>query len=211
LRDAFAAWGAPRQLRVDNGYPWGSCGEFPPDLALWAIGLGVALHWNAPRCPQENGVVERSHGTAERWGEPWACGSPRELQGRLDRLDRLQREDYPYRGGPGRTAFFPGLGHSGRPYDPAREGELWRWPRVAEHLAGLAARRRVDSRGQVSVYGWNHYVGAIHRGEDVYVMYDPGRGEWVFADDHGRQVRSMPAACLTPRRVMDLEVTNRRT
>jgi hypothetical protein len=72
--------------------------------------------WNTPRRPQENGVIERSQGTADRWCEPWTCGSPEELQGRLERMDRLYREVYPYRGGRSRAATDPGLSHSGRAY-----------------------------------------------------------------------------------------------
>src|SRR5438270_9705539 len=97
LRRAFARWGQPRQLRVDNGVPWGSWGDFPTDLSLWLIGLGVAVHWNNPRSPQENGVVERSQGTSNRWCEPWRSESLEDLQERLDRIDGLYRETYLYR------------------------------------------------------------------------------------------------------------------
>jgi putative transposase len=210
LRRAFARWGLPRRLRVDNGVPWGSWGDFPTDLSLWLIGLGVAMHWNNPGSPQENGVVERSQGTSNRWCEPWKCDSADELQERLDRMDRLYRDVYPYRDRLSRTAFFPGLAHSGRPYDPTQEPALWAWPRVAEHLAGYIVTRRVDSKGQVSLYNRGHYVGQIHRGKEVYVMYDPNRREWVIADRDGNQLRSLAAEMLSPQRVMDLEVTHRR-
>jgi hypothetical protein len=210
LRQAFARWGLPGRLRVDNGVPWGSWGDFPTDLSLWVLGLGVSMHWNNPRSPQENGVVERSQGTSHRWCEPWTCDSPEELQGRLERADRLYRETYPYRDRLSRMAYFTGLAHSGRPYDPAREPELWQWSRVAEHLATYAVRRCVDSKGQVSLYNRGHYIGQIHRGKEVYVMHDPNRNEWVFADHDGRQLRCMPAEELSPQRIMDLEVTHRR-
>ena len=124
LRLAFARWGLPRRLRVDNGAPWGSTGDFPTELALWVIGLGVEMHWNAPRSPQENGVVERSQGTSNRWGEPWTCDTPTELQWRPDRMDRLHRESYPYQQRLSRMAFFPGLAHSGRPYEPASSAQV---------------------------------------------------------------------------------------
>jgi hypothetical protein len=51
LRSAFARWGLPVLMRVDNGAPWGSWGDWPTDLSLWLIGLGVGLHWNNPRSP----------------------------------------------------------------------------------------------------------------------------------------------------------------
>jgi len=92
LRLALFRWGLPVRFRVDNGNPWGSWGDFPTALALWVIGLGVGMHWNHPRRPQENGVVERSQGTSNRWCEPWTCATPQELQARLDQIDRLYRE-----------------------------------------------------------------------------------------------------------------------
>jgi hypothetical protein len=201
----------PGRLRVDNGVPWGSWGDFPTDLSLWMIGLGIGVHWNNPRSPQENGVVERSQGTSNRWCECWTCDSAEELQGRLDRMDRLYREVYPYRDRLSRTAYFPSLAHSGRSYDAAREPEMWEWPRVAEHLATYVVSRRVDSKGQVSLYGRGHYVGQLPRGKDVYVMYDPNRNEWVFADSNGQQLRSLAADWLNAQGVMDLKVTHRRT
>ena len=133
-----------------------------------------------------------------------------ELQARLDRMDRMYREVYPYRKRLSRSAVFPGLAHSGRPYDPAQEAALWEWSRVADSLATYVVVRQVDSKGLVSLYNRGRYVGKIHRGKDVYVMYDPNRNEWLFADQEGRQLRSQPAEELSPQRVMDLDVTHRR-
>ena len=60
-----------------------------------------------PRRPQANGVVERSQGTAKRWGEPWTCDSPGELQRRLHEMDRIQRQEYPSIAGRSRGQAFP--------------------------------------------------------------------------------------------------------
>ncbi len=103
---------------MDNGVPWGSWGDLPTDLALWLIGLEVGLDWNPPARPQDNGVVERSQGTAKRWGEPQTCDSPEELQRRLEELDGIQRQEYPSVGGRSRLEAYPGLAHSGRAYTP---------------------------------------------------------------------------------------------
>ena len=209
LRRAFARWGLPGCLRVDNGPPWGSTGDFPTALSLWVIGLGVEMHWNSPRSPQENGVVERSQGTSARWCEPHTCDSPAELQARLDEMDRLHREGYPYRERLGRAAYFPGLEHSGRPYTREAEEAQWDWARVAEHLAGYVVVRRVDRSGLVSLYNRGHYVGQVHQGQEVYVMYDPQLNEWFFTDRDGRQLRRQPAAQLSRERVLRLEVADR--
>src|SRR5947209_9387768 len=112
LRRAFARWGRPERFRVDNGVPWGSAGDLPTDLALWLIGLGIGVDWNPPRRPQDNGVVERSQGTAKRWAEPRACATAEELQRRLEEMDEIQRREYPSVRGRSRLEAFPGLAHS---------------------------------------------------------------------------------------------------
>jgi hypothetical protein len=210
LRLAWVRWGLPGRFRVDNGWPWGSRGDFPTELSLWLIGLGIGMHWNNPRRPQENGVVERSQGTSARWCEPWTCRTPAELQARLERMDRLHREAYPYQRRLSRLQFFPGLVHSGRTYDPAAEAAQFEWSRVAEYLATIVSGRQVDSSGRVSLYNKNHYVGRLHQGKAVYVLYDPEFNEWVFADREGRQLSRRSAEQLSPERVINLNITNRR-
>jgi hypothetical protein len=78
LRQAFERWGLPGGLCVDNGKPWGSWSDLPTALALWLLGLGIALHWNPPRRPWKNGVVEHSQETAPgsckgSWTKPTGC------------------------------------------------------------------------------------------------------------------------------------------
>lgn len=209
LRRAFARWGLPGRFRVDNGTPWGSKGDWPTELALWLIGLGVGMAWNTPSRPQENGVVERSQGTAGRWCEPWTCESAGELESRLERMDRLHREVYPYRDRQSRAAFHPGLAHSGQPYTPESEARLWDWGRIAAHLSGYVAVRRVNRHGMVSIYNRGHYVGKLHQGREVYVTFDPESNEWVFSDASGRELRHKRADEISPERVMALDVADR--
>jgi hypothetical protein len=125
LRQAFAAWGLPARIRVDNGVPGGSDDELPTELACWLIGLGVEVVFNPPRRPQANGVVERSQGVAKQWAKPHTCATAEDLQARLDEMDRRQRELYPVT--PGRLSrgqAFPGLTHSGRAYVPGHENDI---------------------------------------------------------------------------------------
>lgn len=210
LRRAFSGWGLPGQFRVDNGVPWGSKGDWPTELALWLIGLGIEMIWNTPSRPQENGVIERSQGTADRWCEPGTCGSPGELEARLERMDRLHREVYPYQGRRSRLEVYPGLSHSGRPYVPESEAQLWDWNRITAHLAGYVVARRVNRNGMVSIYNRGYYVGRIHQGKEIYVTFDPDANEWVFSDPMGRELRHKPAQEISPERVMALDVTDRR-
>jgi transposase InsO family protein len=210
LRRAFRRWGRPERFRVDNGVPWGSWGDLPTDLALWLIGLGMGVDWNPPRRPQDNGVVERSQGTAKRWAEPQACATAGELQRRLEEMDGIQRQEYPSVRGRSRLEAFPQLAHSGRAYTPAWERGHWSLAAVVVHLAGYAVQRRVDKSGMVSLYNRNHYVGVIHRGTTVYVMFDPELREWVFADEKGQQLRRQPATEISRETIIGLKVTHRR-
>jgi hypothetical protein len=209
LRRAFSCWGRPERLRVDNGAPWGTQGDLPTDLELWLLGLGVGVAANPPRRPQDNGVVERSQGTGKRWCEPWTCDDPEELQARLDEMDEIQRREYPSAGGRSRSEAFPGLSHSGREYTRGWEEAHWRLERVREGLAGYAVRRRVDSCGKVSLYNRRYYVGTIHKFKTTYVMFDPETGEWVVADEEGRQLSRQPAVPINREDIMNLRVSYR--
>jgi hypothetical protein len=190
LRGAFARWGTPRALRLDNGIPWGGWNDLPTALALWLAGLGLSLTFNPPCRPQHNGVVEKSQDTAQRWAEPGACRSAEELQGRLDEEDLVQRQKYPIEDNKSRMEIFPGLAHSGRSYTQAREAQQWSLALAEEYLSGWLARRRVSSQGRLSLYGWPVYVGAAHKGAVVLVSYDPCQHAWLVQDDQGRQLRS---------------------
>jgi len=211
LREAMARWGRPERFRVDNGYPWGSWSDLPPDLALWLIGLGIQVICIPPRQPAKNGVVERSQRTAKSWAEPGQCATAEELRARLATMDVIQREEYPSLQGRSRWETFPELKHSGRPYSRTWERGHWSLELVLAELAGYAVPRKVDCSGKVSVYGRNYYVSKLHEGKVVYVLLDPERREWVFTDVAGRQLRSQPAADLTRERIMSLTVCQRRT
>jgi hypothetical protein len=210
LRDAFGCWGLPGLLRVDNGYPWGSKGDLPTDLALWLLGLGVELWWNPPARPQDNGVVERSQGTGKRWGEPHTAADAAALQVRLDGLDALQRGEYPYRQQQSRLEYYPGLWHSGRVYAAAAAAAAWDWGRVAAHLGEYCVPRRVDSKGQISVYNRNHYVGKGRGGTQVWLAFDGETAQWVVSDAHGQILKEFAATELSTPSILALAVTLRR-
>ena len=196
-------------LRVDNGVPWGSWSDLPPQLALWVIGLGVKMHWNTPYRPQQNGVIERTHGVALSWGEPARCHSVNEFQTRIDHEDNVQREVYPALDGLPRIQAYPELRHSGRRYSLKWEERHWDWDRVRAHLSEYVVERRVDCSGKIGHYGGQLYVGHMHRGTQVCVQFDPDREEWIISDRDGRQLRSLPAA-LTAHSVRTLTLQPRK-
>jgi hypothetical protein len=94
LRAAFARYGLPGAVRVDNSIPWGIPGGLPSGLGLWLAGLAVTMHWNDPRSPKQNAVVERTQGVSQRWAAPERCADVDELRWRLQREDHVQREEY---------------------------------------------------------------------------------------------------------------------
>lgn len=206
FRDAFSRWGLPERLRADNGYPWGSSSDFPPELALWVIGLGVKMIWIQPACPQQNGVVERAQGTGKNWAEPGTCRNAAELQRRCDEMDRRQRECYPYRDGSSRWEVYPELRHTGRPYSRRWERENWDLSKVLAVVSQQVVKRQVDASGSLSLYHRTRYVGKPHIGDTVYVSLDPTGPTWVFADENGTQLRTHAADELTPERIQNLSV-----
>jgi hypothetical protein len=157
LQRVFAEYGLPGVLRVDNGAPWGSWSDLPTALALWLIGLGIDMHWNTPRRPQENGVIERSQGLAGAWAEPQQCQTVKQFQLRLRREDRLQREVYPSVRNQSRLTAYPTLHHSGRHYSPRWEQQHWNWPRVLAHLSTYCVPRRVDQSGKIGLFTKNSF------------------------------------------------------
>jgi hypothetical protein len=199
----------PERFRVDNGSPWGSSGDLPPELALWILGLGIDMHWNHAARPQENGVVERSQGTAKRWAEPAACASVAALQKAMDRMDHIQRECYPADGHLSRIQVWPGLSHSGRVYTRKWEQQHWDFTRVLNHLADYAITRHVTKNGRISIYNQTRYVGCLHQGKSVYVMLDPQEVQWIITDAEGHQLARIPAREITPSNVNHFTVAKR--
>jgi hypothetical protein len=206
LRKAFTRWGRPQMMRVDNGAPWGSTGGLPTALALWLLGLNVPLIWNRPHQPRDNAVVERTQGVSERWVEAHTCADVRELQRRLDRMDRIHRDRYPSREGQSRTEAYPRLAHSGRLYNGKWEFHHWSLQRVLQGLAEYAVPRQVDRSGKVWLYDQSHGVGKARAGQQLYVTLDPEARAWVFQDRDGREVQRQPARQLTKERICHLNV-----
>lgn len=210
VRNAFSDWGIPDRMRFDNGYPFGSTGDFPPEMALWLIGLGIEMIWIHPGCPQQNGVVERAQGTGKNWSEPKKCRTSKQLQKCCDKMDYLQRERYPYRDGASRGAVYPELAHSGHKYNRRTERQNWDLSRVLAAVSQTVCTRKVDSSGSVSVYNRTRYIGKSHTGKKIYVSLDATGPTWVFSDANGNDLRTHQADELTEKRIRSLTVGYRK-
>lgn len=209
MRTQFSQWGLPGAVRVDNGPPWGSSGDLPPDLALWLTGLGVQVHWNRPRHSQGNAKVERAHGVTNRWSEAAQCADAVQLQARLRWAEQVQREHYPAVAGRSRRQAYPSLTHSGRAYAPEQEAALWQVERVYALLAQGQWIRRVDKVGMISLYQRHVKVGRPYHGQTVYVRFDPATVAWRIAAPHGQQVACCPAPYLAADPIRQLQVQGR--
>lgn len=67
LYAAFAEFGLPTVIRSDNGSPFASNGLARLSrLAIWCLTYGVRPEYTTPGHPQENGRLERFHGTLNR-------------------------------------------------------------------------------------------------------------------------------------------------
>ena len=200
----------PARIQVDNGHPWGLNKGLPPDLALWLIGLGVGLNWIPPGQPQKNGTIERGNGLMQQWAEPATCRTRAELEARLEREGRIQREHYPSVAGTSRMEAYPGLKHSGRPYDPAREDAMWDLSRVDQFLSGLLHHRRANARGAIWLYGRDRSLGRVHRGKEVCVRFETDSREWKVSDHQGQELKRLVAEELSRERILALKVGHRR-
>jgi hypothetical protein len=211
LRDTFTEFGRPALLRVDNGTPWGASGGLPTAMEMWLAGGGVPTHHNDPRCPQQNGVIERSHGSNKRWCEPWLCDSVEQLQESSEVAARRQRESYPYQAGKSRWEVFPELQHSGRPYSMDWEENNWKLDLAEAVLAEALEVRQVDRTGCVSLYSRNVYVGRSWSGSAVWVRYDPQGRRWMFSDKEGRLLNHQNAPEITRERILYLTASDGRS
>jgi hypothetical protein len=209
LRAAFTQWGLPDRIRLDNGHPWGSWNDLPRALPLWLIGLGVDLIWNDPRCPEENGKVERTQGVTQQWAEPPRCSDRTQLASRLQWAIQMQREVYPAIQGQTRLEAHPALAQRRRPYTRAKEERLWQLSRVDAFLSRGVWRRLVSETGQISVYNRNYRVGRNHAGQEVSVRFDAGLRQWVVQDAGGDELARHQAEQLTYERIMELDVMHR--
>lgn len=206
LRRAFARWGKPARIRVDNGYPWGTTGGLPTCIALWLAGLGVLVVNIPTRRPQYNGVVERSQGTAARWAEPWACQDARQLQARVDEEDRVQRQEYAEPGGQSRLEAFPGLLHSGRAYAQSAEAAVWDLEGALAYLGQWEVRRQIDRKGQLSVCDRRYYVGVAFSQQRVRVRLDAASVAWVVRSEGGQELARLQARALSRQEILAYNV-----
>jgi hypothetical protein len=202
----FERWGRPGEVRLDNGIPWGGWYDVPTVFALWLFGLGVGVHFNPPRQPQENGVIEQSNGSAQRWVDLTTYGSVAAVQTALDESDEVQRSYMSYAAGQSRLVVFPELQHSGREYSRVWEQQHWDLTLAQAELERYQPRRRVCKQGRISLYYRQLYVGSTWAEQEIEVCYDVTTNMWVLQGLDGRGVKSVPAVEVNRDAIMTLQM-----
>src|SRR3954467_14496019 len=88
IRRVFCRWGLPERVRIDNGHPWGSAGDLPPQPALGLGGAGgvaggagarARLEPRPPTLAQSQGRAEQRRAPA--MGRARRLPRPRDLEG----------------------------------------------------------------------------------------------------------------------------------
>lgn len=205
---AFQRWGMPDSIRVDNGQPLGDPrGRTIPPLALWLISIGVGVIWNRPYRPTDNAQVERMQGTTARWAEVKQASSLEQLQQRLKQALALQRERYRVRrlGQRTRLEVFPQLNCPRRTYLQDGFEPL----RAYRFLAQMVLVRKVSSDGRVGLYGHNYQLGMPWARQDIQISLEADSCQWIFKDDKGRTIKSIPAKRFTSDDIWSLTVCER--
>jgi putative transposase len=170
----FREYGLPRALRTDNGSPFATTGAGRlSHLAVWWLKLGIQLDRIDPGHPEQNGRHERFHLTLQQETTTPPAATPRQQQGRFDRMRREFNTDRPHEAlgqrPPARVYVA-----SPRPY-PARLAEPWY---DATHQV-----RRVKATGQIRWQGEFVFVSEAVRGESVGLA-ETERGDWTVRFMH---------------------------
>jgi|KBSSwiStaDraftv2_1062776.scaffolds.fasta_scaffold370648_1 transposase InsO family protein len=200
LRQAFAEWGKPLEIQTDHEptYTGPAKMDCPSPFTLWLAGLGIAHVTSRDRRPTDQAQAERTHRTLAEMGwldEPGT--SLAALQAVLD--DRRQRYNHelPVRasdchGRPPLVAH-PHAIHSGRPFQPALEWELFDLAQVDAYLAGRLWTRQVNAAGNVGFLGQQYTLGRAYTHQAVSLRFIPETRCFHFTLANGTALPDRPA------------------
>jgi len=209
LRQAFTAWGLPAQIQTDHEVVYTGAAEraFPSLFTLWLVGLGMTHVTSRSHRPTDQAQIERTHRTIGDLGwkdEP--CTDLAQLQALLDRTRRCYNEVYPVQAATchGRPPLqvYPNARHTGRPFHPALEAQLFALTRVDAFLAQQLWTRQVNETGVVSLAGEHYYLGRTYQQQTVAIQFCPAQRLFQFATLTGTLITQLPAKHLTQTDIM---------
>jgi transposase-like protein len=158
LRRAFVEWGMPLEVQTDRedvfvGAP--QC-YFPSSFTLWLAGLGITHVVGRYRKPTDQAHVERTHRTlGDMVWKDTQFSTLEQLQLALDDSRHRYNNELPVQAsncqGKPPLTVYPHAQHSGRPFHPSLEWNLFDLDRVDRYLSGFVWTRTVWSSGKVAV------------------------------------------------------------
>jgi len=190
VNECFSRWGLPKQIKIDNGWPYvhPNNKRVPTIAKLWWIGLGIKVIQNRPRCPQQNGIVECLQGTICRWANPGSQQNIGELQQRINEESDFQRNSYriPSKQNKTRVELYPELETNPRIYDP----DLFDIHLVYKFLSEKVWIRKVKTGGMMKFFSYQIWVGKKYAHQKVTVSLDPIEVRWLIKDVKGTLVNT---------------------
>lgn len=202
-RQAFAQWGLPLELQTDREvvYVGPPAVDFPSLFTLWLVGLGIQHLVIRESRPTDNAQVERNHRTlSDMTWKNQTFATLEALQAALDDHRQRYNEEFPVRAADcqGRPPLEvrPWARHSGRPFHPGMEWQLFDLGRVDAFLASHVWIRTITASGGVSVGGHLYYVGRKHCNTKVSVCFIPGKRTFRFQLEDGTLVAELPTVGL---------------
>lgn len=206
VNDAFHRWGLPKQIKIDNGYPFVNPKHLknPTKTKLWWIGLGINVIQNTPRCPQQNGAVECLQGIMKNWSNPKDQDSHKDLQKRLDQESDFQRNDYqiPSKGYQTRIELHPSLEKNTRRYDPSN----FNMELVYKYLSEQVWMRYVYRNGSIKFFGEEIYIGTKFSKEDLSITFDPVNRVWLIRKLDGTLLRTSAKGIPIEKEIKDFAI-----
>lgn len=203
VNEAFAEWGLPKVIKIDNGLPYANPRPFniPTWSVLWWVGLGIEVVLNTPGRPQENAMVENQQGTLCRWANPSECENRHELQVALREAGRVQRSVYCVRakGNQTRLALYPELLTNPRQFSPS----AFSMKRVHRFLADQIWDRRVMQNGCVKFFDHELYVGRRYARHEVTITFDGTQCQWIMRAQNGTLLNKAPNRQITEEMIRD--------
>lgn len=203
LRAAFTEWGLPLEIQTDHEvvYTGSPSADFPSQFTLWLIGLGLMHITSRNRRPTDQPHVERNHRTlGDMAYKDEHFQTLEHLQDVLD--DRRYRHNHELPSlaaqchGRPPLVVHPWASHSGRPYHPALEWNLFDMARVDAFLAQHVWTRLVNDTGCITLGHHLYYLSRTLRGQTVSIRFVENSRSFRFQLSDGTFIREHPVVAL---------------
>jgi len=192
LREAFVEWGLPLEIQTDRedvfvGAPQS---HFPSLFTLWLVGLGIKHIVGRYRKPTDQAHIERTHRTlGDMVWKDTRFDMVEHLQFALDDSRNRYHYELPVQAsnchGKPPLVVYPYAQHSGRPFHPSLEWDLFDMNLVDCYLSSFVWTRKVTSHGKVTVAKQAYSIGRDYAGQKVSVRFVSGSRSFRFQAQDG--------------------------